>query len=315
MIIHGNVKIPYFNFSLMPETKTLKKKTPSRERRTKEKKHPKEKKKRTHKVSAQQVEHEIASQVDRRLLSITGKTSALISLEAKHNVSVTVSPKATKAFKLVFIKKVLSDKLSGRGTIKERLGKCSATELTNFKSFRRELTSFLFGTQEPELKLALQTGYMSSSGASLYIPVVSIGWPIVIDRSDWDDVFDEVKVLHGKWKFRALLPYASTTSGIVRVAVGVIDYNNNTAFSTFDEADAYDTKKHYYLEFLPGEKSQQSWTWKDQGIPDLSWIATTDTTTYVCFHKNIFFGAGTVLTSTNYGLGHGHAFVRFRQVN
>jgi len=256
--------------------------------------------------------------VGKRFVELLGKTLEHVQFEKMHGVTLTVSPKATHSYKLRVCLSVLDQKLKGKGTLRDRMKLAPASELAQFNNFRRELTRFIFGTQEPELKLRMTIASLDTGVGATVDASIPLGWVDVLDRGSWAAVFDEVKLLHGAVAYWPNGTAPTNSNQYDLLGVAAIDYDDATLPGTFDALNAYDTARWCYL-IIPfsGARSHVSepvWHWRNQGIPDLQWINTTDTITICAWWKCKSKG-GNGFISASIGYVERDVFVRFRQVS
>jgi len=205
-------------------------------------------------------------------------------------------------------------------TVAMKLSQLKDEEVASFKAFRREIARWAFGTQEPTIELHSDYKTMLTSGSVMTTGMsdpYGIGWPMVADRETWGNVFDECRILHGRVRYIAEQYIGSSTSWKVAKFIGVIDYDDSTTIGNSAQALSYDTHKIFYLE-IPYDASggHCNWEVKPQGIPDLSWITTANSSTYVAYWKVYPFSNSVTLgQNTVYGQVYQSLVVRFRQVD
>jgi hypothetical protein len=245
--------------------------------------------------------------VDQIIKKAVGKSIQQMKFESTHSLMIT--PRYSSHQKMHFVRDVLRNKFAPATGLKT----ISAEDIQAMKDFRRELTSYVFGTQEPSLKLHTVVSNINSTGGSQVNTVWSQGWPIVAEVADFATCFEEVRVTKGTVHYLPYLSSHATVSNAVTQAVGVIDYNSVGAFTNYTDALPYDTCKIFRLENGFCGEAETKWKWHAQGQPDLAWISTADTTTFVCHFKT--FGLSTIVASTLYGYLFASIYVRFRQVS
>jgi hypothetical protein len=174
------------------------------------------------------------------------------------------------------------------------------------KAVIRRMAREVFGTQEPVIRVRGALVNQTGSGGA-YVPVVSYYWGGVIDQASWAAVFDEVKVLDGVVN---ILPIEDAATNLVFWAV---DYDNATALGSEDAALAYDTHQIWNgLTIYWRPRDHIRMAIHPQGIPDKSWIDTTDTTTVSAYVKGY---ATTSAMSIVWFRTYFEMNVKFRQVN
>jgi hypothetical protein len=224
--------------------------------------------------------------VDARVQQLTGKTSSHVALVQKYGHLISQGRPTTSMSKIKFLidgcRKFLAP--TGTGTLRERKLSLSKLQLTDYQNFIREMSSFLWGTQEPRLRLPSVATTISIASGIIHDELgLGFGTLNVTLISDLAGIFDEVKVIEGACHYVAEV--TSGTGSLVHKVVGVIDYESNTSLSSFANGLSYDTHKVFSYASIPGDNARCEWHFKSQGIPDLSWIPTTDTSSMVAYWK------------------------------
>jgi hypothetical protein len=125
-----------------------------------------------------------------------------------------------------------------------------------------------------------------------------------INIAQYQNIFDEYRIVHARLRFIPNQIDAIVAANLYADCMVVVDYDNNTVFTTYSSAANYDSVKHFCLnrgftiEFQP------------LGQPDLAWSNTS-----VGFDAGWFkfFGSG-LSVSTQYGRFYVEYFVQYRQV-
>jgi hypothetical protein len=180
----------------------------------------------------------------------------------------------------------------------------SSEQLKTVRSLTREIFG---GIQMPVIDVASDIALIVGV-AGVIAPAVEYKWGSAIDQGSWAQVFDEVKVGVGKFMIYPIFTDAATD-----LTIFCIDYDNATALASSAAALAYDTREVYNNESVasPLPNSRAILPVFPLGIPDKSWIDTTDTTTVVAYLKGYGTTTTTAATFRTYFL----MKVKFRQVN
>lgn len=249
--------------------------------------------------------------VEKKIQQLTGKTVLQLNLFQKHKLPVPRSVPTKPKQRLPFIMQMLDAKLPGTGNFKQRMMLLQPQAIEEFKNFKNEVIHMVFGTQEPEVRLYSTWQYVNTvAGGVLENAYYAIYWGGLQDNSSWAALFDEVKMINGvfkyipvRWEVAADTPYYPSC--------GIVDYDDSGTV-TFTNMLEYDTHKLFHHMLLAGMDKEKDWPWHSQGQPDLAWISTQATTTYVAWWKQNIVTA--MDASATYGIVYFSAFVRFRQV-
>lgn len=168
---------------------------------------------------------------------------------------------------------------------------------------------FLKGTQCPCLRLKYGHGDVTSSGGGVISTVFTINFANLEGSTDWDDVFDEFRIVRAHAEYIPIikLPVVLTGTTVVNsgTLVAMTDYDDATALSSQDNAWSYDNSvvfntqdRHQYPAFQP------------DFAPDLEWRnLQTDQATGLGYFK---LYSTVVTASTTYGQIWAWADVQFR---
>lgn len=253
---------------------------------------------------------------EKQCVELTGKTPGVLLQERRFGVAVT--PGSSVVMKLQLCLQALDSKLTGSGALSERMAKLPEEELLTFRRFRQELTSYIFGTQEPELKLRMLSANVVTAATGTLTSTVNISWYSIEDYTLWAACFDEVKMIRGSCAYwpKAVSPTNSDAQSII--AVACIDYTSSVAAMTKEIINEYDTAKWYYAfnSFDGAESSTQApvWHWHSQGYPALQWhdmIVNYN----VCQWLSVGFGDTGLGSAAVVGRLERDVIVRFRQVS
>jgi hypothetical protein len=258
----------------------------------------------------------IDNQVDYRLNALLGYGAEQLALENKHGIKLLKTPKQTSEGKLAILFAAVDQKLpSGRGSFATRKAMLTPSDLQLFRTFVSEMSTYLFGTQEPELRLCSDiVSEVYAAGNVSWIN--SIGWHTVNAtlRADLTSVFDQVQIRKGTCTYMAYAVIDLVAADKFNApVVGVIDYDSNGALGSFAIGMSYDSKK-VFLPLVAYERTEVTWSWHSQGIPSLSWITTADTTTYVAYAKFISFATQTSGGNSGTGIFWFDSWCKFRQI-
>jgi hypothetical protein len=313
--IHADVKQIFYFLSFMSTTASKRKDSKRKDDKSKHS-NKSNRKHTTKKKTSLDQKQTIDQLVEARVQKLTGKTTAHVSLELKYGEFVPRMIPTSKNSKLNFLitgaKKFLAQ-FDGtpKGTLRERRSSLSRAQDGELASFIREMSTFLFGTQEPRLRLP-STGVTISIASGIIHDELGIGWGNINSAilSDLAGLFDEVKVIEGV--FHYVSERIAAADALIHKCVGVIDYETNTSLANFANGLSYDTHKVFSYDIVPSE-SRCEWHWKSQGIPDLSWIPTSDTSTMVAYWKSYI--RSTDSGSVGVGFTYFTATCDFRQVS
>jgi hypothetical protein len=192
--------------------------------------------------------------------------------------------------------------------LKGGVSRSSETNTETRNLLRRLAREVFGGTQEPVVRVrGTLTQLLTNAGGTAFTPAMTYNWGTAIDQASWAQCFDEVKVLSGDFK---IYPLTVTEIGFI---IFCVDYDNATVLASQDAALAYDTYQIWNQEVIyNNSKHHLRVPVVPQGIPDKSWIDTTDTTTVSAYLKG-YAAAGVMATPWF------DAFfemeVKFRQIN
>jgi hypothetical protein len=180
----------------------------------------------------------------------------------------------------------------------------SSEQLKTVRTLAREIFG---GVQMPVINVASDFTLIVGV-AGVIAPAVSYKWGSAIDQGSWAQVFDEVKVGIGKFIVYPQLEDANTS-----LTVFCIDYDDAAVLASSAAALAYDSRQvlNNKTGVSPLPNSHALLPVTPLGIPDKSWIDTTDTTTVVAYLKGYGLTTTTAVTFSTYFL----MKVKFRQVN
>lgn len=215
----------------------------------------------------------------------------------------------------------LSDKLVkklleiGNSKPKTTVTSLTITSPRTAASRRREDIPFMpvdwgHGTQIPTIRMYLESGQVTSSAGSIVNTVYSINADSLITFSSLAAFFDEYRFIKGKIKYQPLV-FSVDAGGVYNsagCAVGVIDYDDNSALTTLDGGLDFDTHKFFPLT----GHSPTTWTMEPAFQPDQTWITTATTNTLCCAFKAYGTGSTGLGASIPYGLLTGHFDMQFR---
>jgi hypothetical protein len=161
---------------------------------------------------------------------------------------------------------------------------------------------FSRGTQLVTMQLYLDVAAVSSSGAGVINLVQNINFTQMQTEAQYAGVFDECRILHGRIDFVPLQVDAVIAATLYSDMIGVVDYDSSAALTTYNQAAAYDTARHFWLN-KPGHLMV-----KPMGAPDLNWVST-GAGSDIAWVK--FYSSGLSATVT-YGRLYGSFTVQFR---
>lgn len=168
---------------------------------------------------------------------------------------------------------------------------------------------FYKGTQNPVLRLHTTQNQLASSGAGVINTVQFLSLGQILGFGDWNNVFDEYRFIRARFEYipyskGALMPITTTTFALMAPIVGMVDYEDSTALTSFASGLGYQTAKV----FAPNERCV--WDVDLDWSPDTDW--TSSQTTGTVFASVKFYG-NNLTFSQAYGALYGWIDVQFRQ--
>jgi len=155
-----------------------------------------------------------------------------------------------------------------------RLEKDGASTLLS-KDIPYNRSVFFKGTQAPTIRVYLTTTTVTGNSGGHVVTVYNIGTGTVINWSDFSAVFDEYRPIRGEIYYQCATDVE--TSNEDDFAVGVIDYDETAALSSFDQGSDYDTRKFFFLLGIKPNKTEAQpclWPVEFEPLPDQTWLDT-----------------------------------------
>ncbi len=234
------------------------------------------------------------------------------SPNANQKLAKSKLPQPDFAFSAVLLKVIHDTKVSKVGD-KLELYKLSDPTLKNVAVTRKDIpfwkALFAKGTQAPTIRLYLTPANVSSDAGGLTFTTLNLNVSACINFSDLANVFDEYRVIGGLVQYDAR--EGLTASRSVQLANGVIDYGDTTAFSSFAESEAYDTKKKFYtVPYVVDVKPRSvKWPVHFERLPDQEWTPVATTTTFATWKCYSYSATNNSITT---GVLTGHLDIQFR---
>ncbi len=172
---------------------------------------------------------------------------------------------------------------------------------------------FMSRTQFPTIRLYFSMTYVTPTAATNYSTVVTIDSTLLQNWSDLTNVFDEARWIGGEFMLFAGNPVA-VGSAAPGNGIAVIDYDDNTALTTANAANAYDTKKYFTITSLAASAklTPQKWPIVIEPLPDQDWFDPA-TSSGPAFYWKPFIPSAQLTTANTYTFSYtGWMDVQFR---
>jgi hypothetical protein len=174
-------------------------------------------------------------------------------------------------------------------------------------SVLRNMTRKVFGTYMPKLPFKSYQPAAVSSTTGVIVTVVSLQSSVLAGFGYYASIFDEYRPIG---PFRAL--FYPTFVSSVQLLVGVIDYVDSTPLSSSASGMLFDTARVFAAVYGGGRVEPTVWPGHLLGIPDLTWLDTSVTSTNFAHWKAYAFAATS--GSQTYGyLWFEDVMIEFRQ--
>jgi len=196
------------------------------------------------------------------------------------------------------------------------LSKLNDSDSRMWRMQREYLVKEVWGTQEPELKLARQHGNISTNGSGIISQVFTIGFTDLVTYNYFQNIFDEYMIVSGSGSFHMSAYTAATTTSAATslMLVGFVDYADSVSVTDFDTALGFDTAR-CFAGLHPNYKLVTI-RFHSQLPPDIAWTSVINNLV-VCWYKLVSLAvptASTLPASTNVGAFTSEMVCRFRQI-
>jgi len=170
---------------------------------------------------------------------------------------------------------------------------------------------FLFGTQNPSIKMTSVSAAIIASVAGYPVTVISVTAGSLTNFASLAAVFDEYRFIDVTF-FTAVQVIEGASNTVPRLVAQVIDYDDSAALASFDKALEYDTKKviNWDARVSPSMHEFKAYI---EHLPDSEWITTASASyvpVYLKFISDLNFSASTQIGRTWYT-----ATIQFRGQN
>jgi hypothetical protein len=170
---------------------------------------------------------------------------------------------------------------------------------------------FLFGTQNPSLRLTSVSSSIVASVAGYPVTVISVTAGSLLNFSSLAAVFDEYRFIDVTF-YTAVQVIEAASNTAPRLVAQVIDYDDSAVLASFDSALEYDTHKVicWDARASPGLHEEKAYI---EHLPDSEWITTASASVvpvYLKFISDYNFSA-----SANIGRTWYTATIQFRGQN
>jgi hypothetical protein len=183
----------------------------------------------------------------------------------------------------------------------------SPAQHSTISSMLRNVTRKVFGTFMPKLPFRSYDPAVIASTSGVVTLVVTLETSVLAGFGYWGTIFDEY---HPTGPFT--ITYFPTFSAGPALVAGVIDYVDSTALSSKSAAMIYDTVKVFSASFTGGNEQRIHWNGHLSGIPDMTWLDTSNTGQDFAYWKSFAFAATS--GSQTYGyLWFEDVWIEFRQ--
>jgi hypothetical protein len=169
---------------------------------------------------------------------------------------------------------------------------------------------FYKGTQVPTLRLKTVVTALTGTGTVINT-VISVSLALLQSGSDWDDVFDEFRILRARFWYVPFYYHSITTTGgtadrIARSCYSYVDYDDAPAATSIGQVWAFDNAVVFHL------TQEKALTPVELDfVPDTQWYNTqTDQGTTVAYLK---FYSDAVTNNGTYGQVYGWLDIQFRE--
>jgi len=171
----------------------------------------------------------------------------------------------------------------------------------------RNMVRKIFGAYMPTLPFKSYSAAAVTSTTGIVVTVVTLEASVLAGFGYYGSIFDEYRPTG---PFRIL--FYPTFVSSVQLLVGVIDYIDATALSSAAAGMLYDTAKVFAAVYGGGRTKPTEWKGHLLGIPDLTWLDTSTTTTDFAYWKAYAF-ANTSGSNTYGYLWFDDVSIEFRQ--
>jgi len=175
---------------------------------------------------------------------------------------------------------------------------------------------FFKGTQAPVFRLRYLVQTVTTSAGNAYVSTFDVTAGNLNNFTDIANMWDEYRVLRGVLEYYPQF-FVSGANQVSYSAFGVIDYEDNTALSSEDQARAFDTCKIFNMVDGSGlhrktDEPAAVWPLKFEKLPDQDWLPTSTTNQKFAYWKGYSTAAQQQSTITKVGILGGYVDVQVR---